>query len=181
MPHLYLHGKNLDDAYPPIAVPDDEAMPDLVRDEYDCVLQRGMKEAERIARQARDQGRKRNMSPAAMPIKDGQAKETMEDGVNLMEETEDKVATSRSSLGRRRSESEGLPPGEVSKDHSCTRPRAGSREDSDRGDVASSDQDTSLSDSPSSLFRCLTRARASCAALAQGLFPGGVRLAYTKF
>ena len=23
MPHLYLHGKNLDDAYPPIAVPDD--------------------------------------------------------------------------------------------------------------------------------------------------------------
>ena len=181
MPHLYLRGKNLDDAYPPIAVPDDEALPDLVRDEHDCVLQQGMKEAEQIARQARDQGRKRNMSPTAMPMKSGQAKETVKDGVNLMEETEDEMATSRSSLGRRRSESEGLPPGEVSKGYRCARSRAGSREDGDRGDVASSDlskslsdspSSTSLSDSPSSLFLCLTRARAFCAASARGLFPG---------
>ena len=67
MPHLQLHGQDLDDAYPPIAVPEDEELPDLVQDKHDTVLQRGLEEAAVISREARDQGRKRKMSPTAMP------------------------------------------------------------------------------------------------------------------
>ena len=159
MPDLDLHGKNLDDAYPPIAVPDDETLPDLVRDEQDYVFMRGMAEAEKIAREARDQGRKRNMSPAARPIKDDQSKETIEDGMHLVEERENELATSRSSPGRRRSESEGLPLRDDSKDVlPCVRLREGSRtETSDRSredcdhddDVEVDDQYLSLSETPS--------------------------------
>ena len=47
--------------------------------------------------------------------------------VNLVEETDDREATSRSTLGRRRSERKSPPPREGSKDGSCRRPLEGSR------------------------------------------------------
>ena len=65
-----------------------------------------------VSAAARHQGRKRRMSPTeALPGSKGAAKETVkyENEVNLVNhEEENKVATSRSTLGRRRSGTEGL-------------------------------------------------------------------------
>ena len=131
MPHLQLHGQDLDDAYPPIAVPEDEELPDLVQDKHDTVLQRGLEEAAVISREARDQGRKRKMSPTAMPSGNGRPKETAKDEVNLVknaeEETTGKEATSRSTLGRRRSGKKSPSPGEDSYNGSHWRSPTGLR------------------------------------------------------
>ena len=130
MPHLQLHGQDLEDAYPPVAVPEDEELPDLVQDKHDTVLQRGLEEAAVISREARDQGRKRKMSPIAMPGDNGQAKETVKDDenfVNLVEETTGRKATSRSTLGRRRSERKCPPPRQDCKVGSHSRSSEGSR------------------------------------------------------
>ena len=107
MPHLAMSGQALDDAYPPMRVPEDEILQDAVRDEDDATFQAGLREATEIARQARDHGRLRRMSPSAMPS-NGSTKET-EDVVKLV--TEQDVATVRSTLGRWRSKREALVPG----------------------------------------------------------------------
>ena len=107
MPHLALRGRQLDDAYPPLAVPEEEDLPDLMQDSEDGTLQRGMEQARQISEEARDQGRKRKMSPITTTTANRvrAQKERPEDEANLVEDFEaTKVATSRSALGRRRSE-----------------------------------------------------------------------------
>ena len=123
MPHLLLHGHRLNDAYPPMTVPEEEILPDLVRDEQDSTLQRGLEEAEAISAAARNHGRLRRMSPTekTLPDSSSAAKGTLKDEVNLVnheEETTDKVATSCSTLGRRRSEKESPYPSHDSQDGS---------------------------------------------------------------
>ena len=83
-----------------------------------------------ISREARDQGRKRKMSPTAMRSGNGRTKETVKDEVNLVknaEETIGKEATSCSTLGRRRSEKKCPPPGKDSYNGSHRRRPAGLR------------------------------------------------------
>ena len=109
MPHLTMSGQALDDAYPPMRVPEDEILQDAVRDEDDATFQAGLREATEIARQARDHGRLRRMSPSAMPS-NGSTKETEEEDVVKLV-TEQDVATVRSTLGRWRSKREALVPG----------------------------------------------------------------------
>ena len=108
MPHLELRGQALDAAYPPMQVPEDEILQDAARDEDDATFQAGLREAVEIAKEARDHGRKRKMSPSTQPSS-STAKET-EGVVKLVEEEED-LATVRSALGRRRSKREGLASG----------------------------------------------------------------------
>ena len=70
------------------------------------------------------------MSPTATPSDKGQTKETVKDDenfVNLVEETTGRKATSRSTLGRRRSERKGPPPRQDSKVGSHARSSEGSR------------------------------------------------------
>ena len=195
MPHLQLHGQNLDDAYPPIAVPEDEELPDLVQDKHDTVLQRGLEEAAVISREARDQGRKRKMSPTAMPSGNGQAKETVKDGVNfvnLVEETTGRKAISRSTLGRRRSKRKRPPPREDSDDgfhrrHSEGSRRenpdgAGSREYADHVDARCNDQEIHMSEpaSVSSFVSVFDLCACDLHRLAQALLPRCVHLADTR-
>ena len=124
MPHLLLHGQQLHDAYPPLSVPEEEVLLDLARDDDDQTLQRRMEEAKAISMETRDHGRKRKMSPTTITTTTTTtspttttttkmngtktAKEETEGEANLVnnfEETE--KATTRSALGRRRSEKEG--------------------------------------------------------------------------
>ena len=107
MSHLVLHGQRLDDAYPQLVVPEDDDLQDAARDEDDATFQAGLREAVEIAREARDHGRKRRMSPSTQPSEDSAEKET-EGVVQLVEEQD--VATVRSTLGRRRSKREGPVP-----------------------------------------------------------------------
>jgi hypothetical protein len=65
MPHLELYGQALDDAFPPLAVPQDELLPDAAEDKDDVVYQSGLKVAEAIRRETADHGRKHRMSPNA--------------------------------------------------------------------------------------------------------------------
>jgi hypothetical protein len=126
MPHLVLHGQRLDDAYPPLAVPEDDDLQDAARDEDDATFQTGLREAVRIAEEARDQGRKRKMSPTASttastptttttttttggPLLDDTRKKT-EGTVDLVAD-QDEGATVRWTLGRWRSSKEVLGPG----------------------------------------------------------------------
>ena len=60
-----LHGQELDDAYPPLAVPQDEVLPDAADDRDDVVYQSGLKVAATIRRETADHGRKKKMSPNA--------------------------------------------------------------------------------------------------------------------
>ena len=122
MPHLVLHGQELDDAYPSLTVPEEEFLQDAARDEDDATLQAGLREATVVAREARDQGRKRRMSPTASttttttstttttttkePKCSNTAKEKKAETVKLVAEQEE--ATVRSALGRRRSSKESL-------------------------------------------------------------------------
>ena len=75
MPHLELRGRALDAAYPPMQVPEDEILLDAARDEDDATFQTGLREAVEIAKEARDHGRKRKMSPSTQPSS-STAKET---------------------------------------------------------------------------------------------------------
>ena len=114
MLHLELRGRALENAYPPIVVPEDEDLPDLVRDKDDVTFQVGLEEPAVIAMEARDHGRKRKMSPNKMTPPGGRAaKETVNlAGLeNLVKEQD--LATTRSSVGRRRSEKEGLVPSQL--------------------------------------------------------------------
>jgi len=130
MPHLVLQGQNLDNAYPPLAVPEEEELPDLVQDKDDAVFQRGLEEAALISREARDQGRKRKMSPNVTPSGSCAAKETVEDEMDLVNSENEArgkdVATTRSPLGRRRSEKL-LPSQDSSQDGPKERQLEGSR------------------------------------------------------
>ena len=150
MPHLLLSGQQLDDAYPPMTVPEEELLPDLARDEHDSTLQRGMEEAKAISEAARDQGRKRKMSPTTTastskttattvatttptskttattvattttttPSRSKETKEALEEEALLVENLEaTDVATTRSSLGRRRSEKRSLASPQDSKEN----------------------------------------------------------------
>jgi len=65
MPHLELRGQELDNAYPPLPVPQDEILPDVANDEDDVVYQSGLRAAEAIRRETADHGRKHRMSPNA--------------------------------------------------------------------------------------------------------------------
>ena len=89
-----------------MTVHEEEELYDLTRDEDDAVLQRGLKEAATISDEARDQGRKRKMSPedAKMPNGQGTVKETVKDEVNFLDMKTEDEATIRWSLSRRRSE-----------------------------------------------------------------------------
>jgi hypothetical protein len=151
MPHLLLHGKDLDDAYPPLSVPKDEELPDLVRDEDDAVFQRGMEEARVITREARDQGRKRKMSPTAAPSGSEPTKETVKDEANFVGETNfeartEDVATTRSPLGRRRSEKEGLRSPKDSHDDTPGRHLKGSRKENPLAENIADHSDTQCND-----------------------------------
>jgi hypothetical protein len=73
MPHLELRGQELDNAYPPLPVPQDEILPDVANDEDDVVYQSGLKAAEAIRRETADHGRKHRMSPNAKEPKKGSA------------------------------------------------------------------------------------------------------------
>ena len=106
MPHLELFGQALDDSYPPMTAPKDEDMQDADLDADDATLQTGLREAVAIAAEARDQGRKRKMSPITRSSKEME-KET-ENVVKLLLEQEE--ATIRSTLGRRRSKRKVLVP-----------------------------------------------------------------------
>ena len=88
-----------------MTVHEEEELYDLTRDEDDAVLQRGSKEATIISDEARDQGRKRKMSPddAKVPNGQGTVKETVKDEVNFLDKKKKDEATTRWSLGRRRS------------------------------------------------------------------------------
>jgi hypothetical protein len=99
MPHLVLFGQALDNAFPPMTAPKDEDLQDADLDEDDATLQVGLREAVAIAAEARDQGRKRKMSPIThtSTITNKETK----DVVKLLEDKE--LATIRSALGRRRS------------------------------------------------------------------------------
>ncbi len=99
MPHLELFDQALDSAYPPMTVPENGIMQDMNLDDDDATFQTGLREAVAIANEARDQGRKRNMSPTAHP-NNGATKET-KDAVKLLVEQDE--ATFHSTLGRRRS------------------------------------------------------------------------------
>ena len=104
MPHLELHDHQLDKAHPPLTVPQDEALPDAARDEDDAMLQTGLREAARIARETKEHGRKRKMSPKEGPRSEEHAKETTEglrQELKLVEDPEE--TTGRCTLGRRRS------------------------------------------------------------------------------
>ena len=105
MPHLELRGQRLDDAYSPLTVPQDEILQDAARDEDDALLQTGLREAARIAREAKEHGRKRKMSPKEEPQGSERAKETAEEVVLVEDKTE---TTGRWALGRRRSKKESL-------------------------------------------------------------------------
>ena len=122
MPHLLLSGQQLDDAYPPMTVPEEELLPDLARDEHDSTLQRGMEEAKAISEAARDQGRKRKMSPTTITTTTSRSKDTkeaQEEEALLVEDLEaTDVATTRSTLGRWRSEKGSLVPSQESKEAS---------------------------------------------------------------
>ena len=118
MPHLTLHGQRLDDAYPPLAVPEDDDLQDAARDEDDATFQTGLREAVKISEEARDQGRKRKMSPSATtstttttttdgPTYDSAGKKT-EGTVNLVADQDE--ATVRWTLGCWRSSKEVLGP-----------------------------------------------------------------------
>ena len=99
MPHLALFGQALDNAYPPMTAPEDEDLQDADLDEDDATLQTGLREAVAIAADARDQGRKRKMSPITQP-----STTTNKENENVVKlVNEQKEATIRSALGRRRS------------------------------------------------------------------------------
>jgi hypothetical protein len=107
-----------------MTVPEEELLPDLARDEHDSTLQRGMEEARAISEAARDQGRTRKMSPTTtttttQPSYNKGTKDAPEEEVVLVEDLEaTDVATTRSSLGRRRSEKRSLVPSQDSKEGS---------------------------------------------------------------
>ena len=65
MPHLELRGQELDNAYPPLPVPQDELLPGAAQDEDGLVHQSGLKVAATIRRETADHGRKEKMSPNA--------------------------------------------------------------------------------------------------------------------
>ena len=65
MPHLELCGKQLDYAYPPLQVPQDEILEDHDNDANDLVYQSGLRVAEAIQLETTDHGRRRRMSPNA--------------------------------------------------------------------------------------------------------------------
>jgi hypothetical protein len=150
MPHPLLHGQQLDDAYPPLSVPEEEVLLDLARDDEDQTLQRGMEEARAISLETRDHGRKRKMSPTTTastskttattvatttptskttattvattttttPSRSKETKEALEEEALLVENLEaTDVATTRSSLGRRRSEKRSLASPQDSKEN----------------------------------------------------------------
>ena len=98
-------------------VPEDEILQDAARDEDDATFQTGLREAVEIAKEARDHGRKRKMSPSTQPSS-STAKET-EGVVKLVEEEEEEedLATVRSGLGRRRSKRENLTSGPLEQLH----------------------------------------------------------------
>jgi hypothetical protein len=99
MPHLALFGQALDNAYPPMTAPEDEDLQDADLDEDDATLQTGLREAVAIAADARDQGRKRKMSPITQ-----HSTTTNKENENVVKlVNEQKEATIRSALGRRRS------------------------------------------------------------------------------
>ena len=54
MPHLELHDHELDTVHPPLTVPQDEILQDASRDEDDALLQTGLREAARIARETKE-------------------------------------------------------------------------------------------------------------------------------
>ena len=202
MPHLQLYGKNLDDAYPPIGVPEDEELPDLAQDMHDLLLQRGLEEAAVISREARDHGRKRRMSPTAST---SGAKETVKDSVNLVEEKTGEEAASRSTLGRRRSERKSPPPAEGSQGGPVRSPwedprieehkGEGSGDYEDHVDECRNDQDhhadyvdairndwdphMSELESPLSFVSVFDLCSCDLHRLDRALLPGGVHLAYT--
>ncbi len=82
MPHLEFFGQALDSAYPQMTAPEGEDLQDADLDEDDVTLQTGSREAVAIAAEARDQGRKRKMSPITHSSKSTN-KET-EDMVKLL-------------------------------------------------------------------------------------------------
>jgi hypothetical protein len=120
MPHLLLSGQALDNAYPPMTVPEEEELPDLAHDEQDSTLQRGMEEAKAISEAARDQGRKRKMSPTASTstTQPSRNKGTEEEALLVEDLEATDVATTRSTLGRWRSEKGSLVPSQESKEAS---------------------------------------------------------------
>ena len=67
MPHLESFGQALDSAYPPMTVPEAEILQDAARDDDDATFQTGLREAAAIAKESRDQGRQRKMSPITQP------------------------------------------------------------------------------------------------------------------
>jgi hypothetical protein len=60
MPHLVLSGPRLDDAYPPLAVPEDDRLDDVDQDKDDSTFQAGLKIAEGINDDMQTFGRRKN-------------------------------------------------------------------------------------------------------------------------
>ena len=85
MPHLEMSGRLLDDAYPPLQVPQDEILEDYDHDANDTVYQSGLRVAEAIRLETTDQGRKRRMSPTQDEPK-GSDKDCNRRGAQLKED-----------------------------------------------------------------------------------------------
>jgi hypothetical protein len=172
MPHLELFGQALDKAYPPMTVPDGEIMQDMNLDENDATFQTGLREAVAIANEARNQGRKRKMSPITQ-TSNAIAKEA-EDAVKLLVEQEE--ATFHSTLGRRRSTRKVLVPELL---EPPSKPFAGSVQTSEELKIK-----TPREAAPSSLSCAYSTSQfPSCACVARCLdqvkFASSDRLAYT--